>query len=69
MVLHCLCDNAVWETEPDMSNCTHQWVDELRSAINRGDSAENITEQWSSMLRQTVENMYTLLYTVRVITC
>ncbi|KAK6049440.1 hypothetical protein COOONC_13055, partial [Cooperia oncophora] len=53
IVRYCSCQTAKWET-PNTTNCTHKWVAEMRSAIERGDPAEQITSQMAADLESTL---------------
>lgn len=53
IVRYCNCQTAKWET-PDTTNCTHKWVAEMRSAIERGDPAEQITNRMAADLESTL---------------
>uniref|UniRef100_A0A7I4Y1W5 Latrophilin-like protein 2 n=2 Tax=Haemonchus contortus TaxID=6289 RepID=A0A7I4Y1W5_HAECO len=53
VVRYCNCQTAKWET-PDTTNCTHRWVAEMRSAIERGDPAEQISYRMAADLESTL---------------
>ncbi|CAJ0608334.1 unnamed protein product [Cylicocyclus nassatus] len=52
-VRYCSCKTTIWET-PNTTNCTHKWVSELESAIEKGDPAEQISKKMASDLEYTL---------------
>ncbi|WKX94760.1 hypothetical protein Q1695_011768 [Nippostrongylus brasiliensis] len=50
---YCNCQTAKWEG-PNTTNCTHKWVAEMRSAIERGDPAEQISSRMAADLQSTL---------------
>ncbi|KAK5969278.1 GAIN domain-containing protein, partial [Trichostrongylus colubriformis] len=53
IVRYCSCQTAKWEA-PNTTNCTHKWVAEMRSAIERGDPAEIISTRMAADLQTTL---------------
>ncbi|CAJ0608327.1 unnamed protein product [Cylicocyclus nassatus] len=53
VVRYCSCKTTIWET-PNTTNCTHKWVSELESAIEKGDPAEQISKKMASSLEYTL---------------
>ncbi|CAJ0608326.1 unnamed protein product [Cylicocyclus nassatus] len=53
VVRYCSCKTTIWET-PNTANCTHKWVSELESAIEKGDPAEQISKKMASSLEYTL---------------
>ncbi|VDM55345.1 unnamed protein product, partial [Angiostrongylus costaricensis] len=53
IVRYCNCETAEWRS-PDTTNCTHKWISEAKSAIERGDPAEDISGLIAANLESTL---------------
>ncbi|EYC05241.1 hypothetical protein Y032_0083g1661 [Ancylostoma ceylanicum] len=53
IVRYCNCQTATWDPA-DTTNCTHKWISEMRSAIQRGDPAEQISSKMAADLGSTL---------------
>ncbi|KAK6732024.1 hypothetical protein RB195_016417 [Necator americanus] len=53
IIRYCNCQTAKWEPA-DTTNCSHKWIAEIRSALERGEAAEEISSRIAADLESTL---------------
>ncbi|ETN68895.1 hypothetical protein NECAME_15569 [Necator americanus] len=53
IIRYCNCQTAKWEPA-DTTNCSHKWIAEIRSALERGEPAEEISTRIAADLESTL---------------